>query len=169
MSAPDFVHEAEMGFTHRELLSGLPAAVAPFRIERQSDLIYHLRRDESLADIDDDKTSRRIFSDRQATRHSGKKTNDSRRIFSDRQGAQRESEGAYVNTQPSERGGATPHSGKKTSEARVRLTLQPQRSRSIAAITLPVTSVRLEFFGFSDAGFERFMRRYKRYLHKGGG
>ncbi|MGI9311673.1 MAG: alcohol dehydrogenase family protein [bacterium] len=42
--------------------------------------------------------------------------NDSRRIFSDRQGAQRVREGAYENTQPSKRGGATPHSGKKTSE-----------------------------------------------------
>ncbi|MGI9310839.1 MAG: hypothetical protein ACR2P7_04800 [bacterium] len=43
----------------------------------------------------------------------------SRRIFSDRQDAQRASEGAYENTQPSKRGGATQHSGKKTSEGDV--------------------------------------------------
>ncbi|MGI9311245.1 MAG: asparaginase, partial [bacterium] len=37
----------------------------------------------------------------------GGDNNNSRRIFSDRQGAQRANEGAYANTQPNERGGAT--------------------------------------------------------------
>ena len=88
-----------MGFTHEELLKSLPSAVAPFRIEKQSELVYRI------------------------------------------------------------------HHG----EQKVMLTLKPETSRSIAAITLPVTSVKLEFFGFSAALYEGFMRRYKRYLHKGGG
>ena len=99
-SAPaDFTHRAEMGFTHRELLKSLPSAVAPFEIEKRSDLVYRLHH-----------------------------------------GAQR-----------------------------VVLTLQPETSRPIAAITVPVTAVKLEFFGFSKADFQSFMDRYKRYLHKGGG
>ena len=88
-----------MGFTHCELLRNLPSAVAPFRIERQSDRVYRLHH-------------------------------QSRRIV---------------------------------------LTLGAQTRRTIAAISLPVTTVKLEFFGFNRAGFEDFMRRYKRYLHKGGG
>ena len=88
-----------MGFTHEELLKSLPSAVAPFRIEKQSELVYRLDH----------------------------------------------------------------------GEQKIMLTLKPETSRSIAAITLPVTSVKLEFFGFSAALYEGFMRRYKRYLHKGGG
>lgn len=52
---------------------------------------------------------------------------------------------------------------------RVLLTLKPQGVRNLAAIALPVTEVKLEFFGFNEAGFGEFMHRYKRYLHKGGG
>lgn len=100
----DFTYESEMGFTHRELLNSLPAAVKPFHIEKQSDLAYQLRR--------------------------------------------------------ADEGGAG---------QRIVLTIKPETSRSIAAITLPVTAVKLEFFGFSEALFESFMQRYKRYLHKGGG
>ena len=95
----DFTHRAEMGFTHRELLNGLPAAVAPFCIEKRADLVYRLHHQ----------------------------------------------------------------------ERRVVLTLQPEISRLIAALAIPVTAVKLEFFGFSKAHFEAFMDRYKRYLHKGGG
>ena len=97
----DFTRSAEMGFTHAELLSSLPAAVAPFRIEKQTDLVYRLR----LRDADQ----------------------------------------------------------------QIVLTLAPETRRSIAAITVPVTAVKLEFFGFNAGDFEHFMRRYKRYLHKGGG
>ena len=95
----DFTHRAEMGFTHRELLKGLPSAVAPFQIEKRSDLVYRLHHEAQ----------------------------------------------------------------------RVVVTLQPETSRPIAAITVPVTAVKLEFFGFSEADFQSFMDRYKRYLHKGGG
>ncbi len=95
----DFTHQAEMGFTHRELLQGLPSAVAPFAIEKRGDGVYRL------------------------------------------------------------------HDGNR----QVRLTLQPETSRAIYAIRIPVTAVKLEFFGFSETRFEDFMRRYKRYLHKGGG
>lgn len=88
-----------MGFSHRELLNSLPAAVAPYQIEKRAERVYHLR--------------------------------DAGR--------------------------------------RVDLTLQPETNRTLAAITLPVTKVKLEFFNFSADDFEDFMRRYKRYLHKGGG
>lgn len=93
-----------MGFTHNELLHVLPAAVAPFRIEKQSELVYQLHNEDT------------------------------------RRGA-----------------------------PWVVLTLAPQTSRTLAAITLPVTTVTLEFFGFNQTLFEQFMHRYKRYLHKGGG
>ena len=95
----DFTHRAEMGFSHRELLNGLPAAVAPFSIEKRSNLVYQF-----------DHEKRRVL-----------------------------------------------------------LTLQPESSRRIHALCIPVTEVELKFFGFSRADFDEFMHRYKRYLHKGGG
>jgi len=100
--AADFVREAEMGFSHAELLSSLPSAVAPYRIDKRSERVYHLHH------------------------------------------------------------AAEPG-------RRVELTLQPETRRTLAAITVPVTKVKLEFFNFSADDFEDFMRRYKRYLHKGGG
>ena len=114
--AADFIHEAEMGFSHAELLSRLPSAVAPFGIERQSARVYHLRA-------------------------AGGDTGDG--------GGDGDGDGA---------GGE-----------HVTLTLQPETVRRLAAIALPVTRVRLEFFNFNAARFEHFMRRFKRYLHKGGG
>jgi len=51
----------------------------------------------------------------------------------------------------------------------VALTMQAQTQRRLGAIALPVTRVRLEFFGFDAARFDAFMRRFKQYLHKGGG
>ncbi len=93
-----------MGFTHEELLRSLPAAVKPFRVEKQSALVYWL-----------------------------------------------------CPTQPRNAG------------QRIVLTLKPQTTRTLAAITLPVTAVTLQFFGFSQARREDFMRRYKSHLHKGGG
>lgn len=110
--AADFIHEAEMGFSHAELLSRLPSAVAPFGIERQSARVYHLRAAGGDGDGDADD------------------------------------------------GGVDEH---------VTLTLQPETERRLAAIALPVTRVRLEFFNFNAARFDDFMRRFKRYLHKGGG
>lgn len=108
----DFIHEAEMGFSHAELLSRLPSAVAPFGIERQSARVYHLR---------------------------------------------------------AAGGGAGDGDGDGGGDEHVTLTLQPETVRRLAAIALPVTRVRLEFFNFNAARFEQFMRRLKRYLHKGGG
>lgn len=99
----DFTHDAEMGFSHAELLSRLPSAVAPFTVLRQADGVYELRAS----------------------------AGDGRR--------------------------------------RITLKLQPQTERRLGAIALPVTQVRLEFFGFDAARFDAFMRRFKRYLHKGGG
>ncbi len=88
-----------MGFTHRELLKGLPAAVAPYQIEKHTDKLYRLH-------------------------------NESRQVL---------------------------------------LHLSPETNRAIAALNIPMTSVKLEFFGFDESRFEDFMLRYKRYLHKGGG
>ena len=112
--AADFIHEAEMGFSHAELLSRLPSAVAPFGIERQSARVYHLR----AAGGD---------------------------------------------------GGDGDGDAGDGGDEHVTLTLQPETLRRLAAIALPVTRVRLEFFNFNAARFEQFMRRFKRYLHKGGG
>ncbi|MDD9821324.1 MAG: hypothetical protein OXU98_00290 [Gammaproteobacteria bacterium] len=110
--AADFIHEAEMGFSHAELLSRLPSAVAPFGIERQSARVYHLRAAGGDGDGD---------------------------------------------------------AGDGAGDGHVTLTLQPETVRRLAAIALPVTRVRLEFFNFNAARFDDFMRRFKRYLHKGGG
>ena len=88
-----------MGFSHGEFLRGLPAAVAPFCVEKESDAVY------------------RLF-------------HDARRI---------------------------------------KVTLQPEARRALGAIALPVTSVKLEFYGFNRAGFDGFLRRYRRHMHKGGG
>lgn len=100
MSAPaDFVHEAEMGFSHGEFLRGLPSAVAPYCIEKESDAVYRL-------------------------------CHDARRVV---------------------------------------VTLQPEARRALGAIALPVTAVKLEFFGFSRERFESFLRRYRRHMQKGGG
>jgi len=41
--AADFVHEAEMGYSHAELLKCLPAAVAPFAVVHLSGGEYELR------------------------------------------------------------------------------------------------------------------------------
>lgn len=95
----DFVHEAEMGFSHAELLRCLPPAVAPFAVDKQSAHAYRLRAGARL----------------------------------------------------------------------VELTLQPETRRRLGAIALPVTRVKLEFFGFDASAFDDFMRRYQRYMHKGGG
>ena len=111
-AAADFIHEAEMGFSHAELLSRLPSAVAPFGIERQSARVYRLR---------------------------------------------------------AAGGGAGDGDGDGGGDEHVTLTLQPETVRRLAAIALPVTRVRLEFFNFNAARFDQFMRRFKRYLHKGGG
>ena len=88
-----------MGFTHHELLKGLPSAIVPFATEKISDLVYRLVHGEQW----------------------------------------------------------------------VLLTLKPEASRSIASITLPVTWIKLEFFGFSLSEFDVFMHRFKQYLQKGGG
>ena len=43
-SKPDYTpdYRAEMGFTHRELLKGLPNAVAPYSVSKSADLEYRI-------------------------------------------------------------------------------------------------------------------------------
>lgn len=38
----DFTVNAEMGFTHRELLNGMPAAVAPYTITEHADRVWRI-------------------------------------------------------------------------------------------------------------------------------
>lgn len=48
----DFTHDAEMGFSHAELLSRLPSAVAPHTVERRSAGVYVLRDGDGNGDGD---------------------------------------------------------------------------------------------------------------------
>ncbi len=111
-TAPDFVYEAEMGFARGELLAGLPAAIAPFRIES-----HCVESSDELHCVESRATVYQLC-------------HDTRRI---------------------------------------RLTLYAERIRCIGAIRVPVSAVKLEFFNFDEVRYERFMARYKRHLHKGGG
>lgn len=49
------------------------------------------------------------------------------------------------------------------------LYLSPEKTRTIAAITLPVTNVTIEFKNFDVAHREMFLERFRKYLHRGGG
>ena len=51
----------------------------------------------------------------------------------------------------------------------VRLTTGKDGFRAIASMQVPKLSVRLEFINFNRDQFERFMQRFRKYLHKGGG
>ncbi|NKB76386.1 MAG: hypothetical protein GKR96_04910 [Gammaproteobacteria bacterium] len=48
---PDFNYKAEMGFTHYELLKGLPSAVKPYEIKRVSPLVYEMRFEDRLVNL----------------------------------------------------------------------------------------------------------------------
>ena len=49
------------------------------------------------------------------------------------------------------------------------LHLAPERTREIASIKLPVTTISIEFENFSEIQYRKFMDRFKKYLHRGGG
>jgi len=51
----------------------------------------------------------------------------------------------------------------------VQLSMEAEETRKIASMTLPVTPIRLAFFNFDHDSHEKFMTRFKRYLHRGGG
>ena len=120
-TAPDFVYEAEMGFARGELLAGLPAAIAPFRIESHCvESRDGESNDDGLRELRNSESRTTVYQLCHDTR-------------------------------------------------RVRLTLYAERIRSIGAIRVPVSAVKLEFFNFDEVRYERFMARYKRHLHKGGG
>ena len=92
-------YRAEMGFTHHELLKGLPNAVVPYTISRKNASTYLISRD-----------------DRVVTLH-----------------------------------------------------MSPERTRKIAAITLPVTDIVIEFENFNTVQHQDFLDRFRKYLHRGGG
>ena len=96
---PRFSYQAEMGFTHYELLKGLPSAVKPYEISQTTPLVYDMRLEGRVA----------------------------------------------------------------------RMTISPETVRKIASMELPVTNMVIDFFDFDKNEYERFMGRFKRYLHRGGG
>ncbi|WP_424948220.1 hypothetical protein [Candidatus Spongiihabitans sp.] len=49
------------------------------------------------------------------------------------------------------------------------LHLEPEKTREIASIKLPVTAISIEFENFSEIQYRKFMDRFKKYLHRGGG
>ena len=49
------------------------------------------------------------------------------------------------------------------------LHLSPSRTRAIASMRLPVTEISIAFENFSEVEYSRFMKRFKTYLHRGGG
>ena len=50
-SAPGFVYRAEMGFTHYELLKGLPSATKPYEVTRITDLLHEIRCEDRLVTL----------------------------------------------------------------------------------------------------------------------
>ena len=47
-SDPDYRYEAEMGFTHSELLKGLPSAVVPYEVVKVDELVHEMHFDGRL-------------------------------------------------------------------------------------------------------------------------
>ena len=92
-------YRAEMGFTHQELLKGLPNAVVPYTISRKNRLTYLIKGEDRV----------------------------------------------------------------------VTLYLSPERTRKIAAITLPVVDIVIEFENFNMVQHQDFLDRLRKYLHRGGG
>jgi hypothetical protein len=92
-------YRAEMGFTHRELLNGLPNAVVPYTVSRKNDLTYLIAGDNRV----------------------------------------------------------------------VTLHLSPEKTRKIAAITLPITNIVIEFKNFDAVQHQQFLDRFHKYMHRGGG
>jgi len=92
-------YRAEMGFSHHELLKGLPSAVHPYSITRESERVYLVHQDDRTA----------------------------------------------------------------------RIQLGPERVRTIASISLPVTDVEITFDNFNEQEYGAFMGRFRKYLQRGGG
>lgn len=51
----------------------------------------------------------------------------------------------------------------------ITVTLEPERRRKIASISLPSTTVHFEFAGYEDAEADAEMKKFSRHFHKGGG
>ncbi len=50
-----------------------------------------------------------------------------------------------------------------------RMEISPERSRTMAAMTLPVTDLVISFQNFNTTQKQAFIARFKKYLHRGGG
>lgn len=51
----------------------------------------------------------------------------------------------------------------------VHIRISPQRVRRLGALALPVTKLEFQFNGFSEDVVKRFMDRFERCYHRGGG
>lgn len=100
-------YRSEMGFSHAELLRGLPSAVAPYVVSEPTKNSYPMPFALSFT---------LSFEERVAY-----------------------------------------------------LYLEPEKMREIASITLPVTTITIEFENFSEIQYMEFIDRFKKYLHRGGG
>jgi hypothetical protein len=47
--------------------------------------------------------------------------------------------------------------------------LQPEKTRQIASLKLPLTEVSIEFENFSEDHYASFMKRFRQHLQRGGG
>lgn len=54
-------------------------------------------------------------------------------------------------------------------EKRLEITLGPERTRQIGRLSVPVTDVRLEFSGYTEAEAEDALKLFDRMFQKGGG
>lgn len=96
---PDFLHEADMGFTRKELVRGLENAVVPYTVVASAANPVQIKLDHRLVEL---------------------------------------------------------HTG-------------PDETRVIASMRMPRISVKLAFYGLTEAEYQAFMNRFKKSLHKGGG
>ena len=54
-------------------------------------------------------------------------------------------------------------------EKRLEITLGPERTRQIGRLSVPVTDVRMEFSGYTEAEAEDALKLFDRMFQKGGG
>ena len=52
---------------------------------------------------------------------------------------------------------------------RLTIELSPESHRRLGMLTIPMTTLRLEFEGYADEEVENFMERFDRHFHRGGG
>lgn len=51
----------------------------------------------------------------------------------------------------------------------IEIRLSPERDRRLGSLTLPTTTIRFTFIGYSRSQIDRFMARFDLYFQRGGG